>query len=115
MRSIKSVPLGLVIGAFTLGAFCARLVNPTSTTASVVSARVSKGLIASAAEAGRPGASGVHAGRAAARQINELLGLYGIPVVLSTSAPVAQPSQHDVAVCFASERDTLIIALSAGG
>lgn len=106
MRSIKPIPLALVIGAFTLGA-CSDRLGSTSTTDSAVSAHAS--------EPGGGGASGVHISHATVQQINELLRLYGIPVVLSTGAKIAQPAQHGAAECFASERGTLIISLSAGG
>lgn len=111
MRSSKPITIVLVIGACALSAFCAHLGSRAATLEGAVSARATQGRVAAS---GRTGASRLHVSRATVRRINELLQLNGIPVVLSTSDPIAQPSQHGEAVCFASGRAALIIAGPVG-
>lgn len=115
MRSIKPITIVLVIGAFALSAFGVRLANPAATLDSVASMHASQEGAAAGADRGRASAGQVHISPETVQRINELLRLYGIPVVLSRSDPIARPSHHGVAVCVATGDDALIIAGPVGG
>lgn len=111
MRSIKPITIVLVIGACALSAFCARFGSRASTPERLASASATQGRVATS---GGASASRFHLSRATVRRINEFLQLNGIPVVLITSDPVAQPSRQGEAVCFVSGPGALIIAGPVG-
>ncbi len=115
MRSIKPITIVLVIGAFALSAFGVRLANPAATLDRGAAAHASQGGAAAGANRGSAGAAEVHISAETVQRINELLRLYGIPLVLSRSDPLARPTHHGVAVCVASGGDPLIVAGPIGG
>ena len=114
MRSIKPITIVLVIGAGALSAFGVRLANPAATLDRVASAHASREGAVAGAGRGRSSAGEVHISSETVQRINELLRLYGIPLVLSRSDPLAKPAHQGVA-CVASGSDALIIAGPVGG
>lgn len=115
MRSIKPITIVLVIGAFALSAFGVRLANPAATLDGVATAHASQGDAVAGADRGSAGAAEVHISAETVQRINEILRLYGIPLVLSRSDPLANSPHHGVAVCVASGGDPLIVAGPVGG
>ncbi len=115
MSSSKPITIVLVIGAFALGAFGVRFAKPAATLDRGVTAHASQAGAVADEEKGTASAAEVHISAETAQRINELLRLYGIPLVLSRSDPLANPSHHGVAVCVASGGDPLIVAGPVGG